>query len=82
MPRLFALIKHEQVEESNESTNKALEGYLTLLKHVICLEDQKIQNEIFSYLVNECLFSELDPKCKSSPSRRESFNVLLELSEN
>jgi hypothetical protein len=68
--RLFELIKKERSEDSNEAINKALEGYLTLIKHLISLEDQKVQNEILSYVVNECLFSENDPKCKSSPARR------------
>lgn len=36
---------------------------------------------MLTYLLDECLFSHDDPKCKSSPARKECFGVLLELSE-
>ena len=42
--KLFELIKKERSEESNESVNKSLEGYLTLLKHMISQEPQKVQS--------------------------------------
>jgi hypothetical protein len=38
--KLYELIKKEKPEESTENVNKALEGYLTLLKHFISLENQ------------------------------------------
>ena len=78
--KLFDLIKKEKAEESNEVSNKSLEGYLNLLKHMISLENQQVQTEILVYLVNECLFSENNPKCKSSASRSQGFSILLELS--
>lgn len=33
--KLFDLIKKEKAEEGSEAVNKSLEGYLTLLKHLI-----------------------------------------------
>jgi len=78
--RLFNLIQSEAMEESSDTVNIALYGYLSLMRYVSQeIQEQEVLVGLFDYVYQECLFKGKLSKCKSKDSRSAVFNLLLRL---